>query len=96
MGDKNEDNGEDDAQKQQHGQRQADGALQLSPPDLRCLGQGLVPQPLHHLQQQVYHIGDADAQQQRRQQGEEAVHHCAQGREIIQPPVQQDGAEHQQ
>ena len=62
--------------------------LQLHPPQRRRFFKGLVPQALNGLEQQVHHIGDADAQQQGGEQGKEAIQHPAQGGQIVQRPVQ--------
>lgn len=86
-GDEDEDNGEDDAQKQQDGDSQADGALELHPPQLRRLFQRQSPQPLNGLEQQVHYIGNAHADEQRGEQGEKAAQHLAQGGQVVQRPV---------
>ena len=95
-GNKNEDNGKDDAQKQQECEGQADGALQLHPPQLRRLFQRLVPKPLNGHEQQIHHIGDAHADEQRGKQGQDAAQQPAQNGQVVQPPVQEDGAGYEQ
>ena len=88
-GNQDKEYGEDNAHKQHHGQRQADGTLQLLPPRAAPLGEGAAPQPLQPRHHQIQHEGNADADKQGRQQPEQTAEDAAQPAEIVQPPVQQ-------
>ena len=88
-GDEDEEDGKDDAQEQHHGQRQADGTLQLTVPRAVPLDQRPVPQPLQRRHHQVQHKGDADTDEQGRQQGQQAGEHVPDGRDVVQAPEQQ-------
>ena len=88
-GDEDEEDGEDDAQKQHHGQRQADRALQLGVPAAAPLGQRPIPQALQPHHHQIQYKGDAHADEQRRQQGKQVGKKSADGGDIVQAPEQQ-------
>ena len=88
-GDEDEEDGENNAQKQHHGQRQADRPLQLGVPATAPFGQRPIPQALQSRHHQVQHEGNAYADKQRRQQGQQAGQHIPDGRDVVQAPEQQ-------